>query len=546
MPILGTEEQFQPSSLQEFQTSWGFGFEKSFEQAYDESITTKGAAKLHEITTDLTSTSKVLTPSEIEAKAKEQGVKLDEIPTEGMKEDVLTLRLDRKKRIQNRQAAIDDSKIGAFGKFGADLAASLLDPLQLGINFIPFAGEARWAAKLETAATVGERAFIRAQMGALNGALGTAALEPVNYGVSKSLGDDYSMSMALANIAIGGVLGAGLHSGFGAIGDAFAKEKSWLKVKPEGKVAEDLAKFTPEDRVAALKAASGMAAEDRLIDADTIFKRAKADKETRLEIARERDPIAFSEHDRLSLELEQRNKRISEIDASFEEPLPEKAQKYKEALDVREKMKDPAISPEEAADLQAKEKQLLGSKDPEKQLAKYKKEYDAWAEKSNLLLEEQAGIRAELEGLKTQRGTYSKAIAEAHRKASEFVKNNPDYFEQLMKEKLGPEYEIKPSKPDSAFIQPDEPKPPQIEVDRLEKIKTTPDQIEKIHPVLQEMQAQDLKNLEDLVKAEGLGEDHLLAMREQLSMIDSEVNDFKTALESMAACQFRGGPRGNK
>lgn len=109
---------------------------------------------------------------------------------------------------------------GGVARFGAGLAASILDPINIASAFIPGVREARIAAALgSSAAGAGGRAAVRALSGASSGFLGAAAVEPLNYFLSQKDKDDYDMGDVLTNLAFGTILGGGLHTAIGAVRD---------------------------------------------------------------------------------------------------------------------------------------------------------------------------------------------------------------------------------------------------------------------------------------------------------------------------------------
>ena len=63
------------------------------------------------------------------------------------------------------------------------------------------------------------RAGIRARVGAMEGAVGAAMLEPLIYAGAQTANADYDLNDTLANIAFGSVFGGGLHVIGGAVGD---------------------------------------------------------------------------------------------------------------------------------------------------------------------------------------------------------------------------------------------------------------------------------------------------------------------------------------
>lgn len=99
--------------------------------------------------------------------------------------------------------------------FGAETVATLLDPINVGAAFIPIVGEAKALSLMQRfGPTVG-----RLMVGATEGAVGNAILEPFNYSFANSLHYDYDAYDSFLNIAAGGIVGAGLHAGIGKISD---------------------------------------------------------------------------------------------------------------------------------------------------------------------------------------------------------------------------------------------------------------------------------------------------------------------------------------
>lgn len=109
----------------------------------------------------------------------------------------------------------------SVGTFGATLAVSIVDPLNIAAAFVPVVREARYAELLGRAGSAGARALVRAGVGATEGAVGTAALEGLVYPLARSEQADYTLADSFLNVALGGVLGGGLHSVGGAFGDRY-------------------------------------------------------------------------------------------------------------------------------------------------------------------------------------------------------------------------------------------------------------------------------------------------------------------------------------
>lgn len=129
------------------------------------------------------------------------------------------------KREELRRRNVMSRARGGFGEtaasFGAGLAASIADPLNIASAFIPAVGPARmavWANRVGVTAA-------RTSRGAIEGAVGAALLEPLVYGVARSEQADYDATDSLLNLAFGTVLGGGLHAGLGKVGDLIQQRR---------------------------------------------------------------------------------------------------------------------------------------------------------------------------------------------------------------------------------------------------------------------------------------------------------------------------------
>lgn len=151
---------------------------------------------------------------------KEAGVKV-QIPDDGIPQAALDILIKRRKDEAERQDAINRSPFGvrSFAGFGASLAAGVLDPLNVAAAFVPVVGPARYTLMLEKATGALGRVGARAGVGAIEGGLGMAALEPLTYGLHQGLQDDYTALDSILNIGFGTVLGGGLHVAGGAFAD---------------------------------------------------------------------------------------------------------------------------------------------------------------------------------------------------------------------------------------------------------------------------------------------------------------------------------------
>ncbi|MBV4480510.1 hypothetical protein KVH01_11310 [Pseudomonas sp. SWRI124] len=159
------------------------------------------------------------------ARDKVSGMGLDiKIPEQGIRQGALDILIDRHREQAARQQVMARANGGSFGtQLAAGISASLLDPLNIASAFVPVVGEARYAAMLGRAASPLGQAGIRAGVGAVEGAVGAAIIEPLPLLAAQQDQTEYGLSDSLANIAMGGLLGGGLHTVGGAVSDALRR-----------------------------------------------------------------------------------------------------------------------------------------------------------------------------------------------------------------------------------------------------------------------------------------------------------------------------------
>lgn len=161
----------------------------------------------------------------------------------------LSILANRKRAELRRQSILtraDQSKTAMAGRLGLQLVTSFLDPLTVASAFIPVVGEARYANLLAKAGGTLGRAGVRAAAGATEGAAGAAITEPIIAGAKHQEQADYTMADSLLNIAIGGVLGGGLHAAGGAIKDRITGEYA-PKAKLAARIDEVLPQIDPRE-----------------------------------------------------------------------------------------------------------------------------------------------------------------------------------------------------------------------------------------------------------------------------------------------------------
>ena len=178
-------------------------------------------------------------------------------PSEGETDASLDLLIDYKREEISRNLVLANAKEGVVtsaATFGGGLFGSMLDPINVGSAFIPFLGHARFAAKLSQTASKFGRFSVRAQRGAVEGAVGAAYVEPIVYFAAQDRQADYDLYDSFANLAFGSVLGGGLHGVGGFVKDRFKPPITAQQV------VEAVEAASPEARHSAMSAATGQLA----------------------------------------------------------------------------------------------------------------------------------------------------------------------------------------------------------------------------------------------------------------------------------------------
>ena len=156
----------------------------------------------------------LMTPEEAKAEFSDVGLEIDAPAPRAV--------VERKAKVRRDQLIRDDiiargpQGVAATGaRFGVSLLGAAVDPLNIAAAFVPVVREARFAG---LAARFGVTRA-RALTGAIEGAVGSAAIEPAVFGLADEVALDYSMTDALINVSLGTILGGGLHVGGGAAAD---------------------------------------------------------------------------------------------------------------------------------------------------------------------------------------------------------------------------------------------------------------------------------------------------------------------------------------
>jgi hypothetical protein len=191
----------------------------------------------------------VLSIEEQDERLEAFGLKGQMKAVEGQREAVFDLRVGLKQEeVANRLTRIRASGFQMVGGFGAGIIASFFDPLNVASAFIPVIGPARFAGALKSAVTPTQRALVRARFGAVQGFVGAGVVEPIVAFQARAEQADYTLAHTVMNLAFGTALGAGLHSGFGAIGDAIKARRSTVRpISEEAQAFLDLPRVQQEE-----------------------------------------------------------------------------------------------------------------------------------------------------------------------------------------------------------------------------------------------------------------------------------------------------------
>ncbi len=284
--------------LQNLGASQEYVDQMRWEKAGGDSLTTWLDRTLSQSSVGSNQDSPLIPAEEARARLKHESVTFD-IPDSGIREATYQSML---KRQYDKRAAEDAIQRGPHGflagarGLGIELARQAIDPINLAAAFVPVVGEVRMAEMLAAAGTSwAARAGVFAKVGAIEGTVGTAMLEPAMHYMAGQLQEDYTMADSLLNIAFGGVIGGGLHVGVGSIkewyvgrGAALApgEAPNHLMVPAQGEIPERIAALDRDTRIEIGKAALAQAIDGReidiapMLDLATITQRA-TDQETR-------------------------------------------------------------------------------------------------------------------------------------------------------------------------------------------------------------------------------------------------------------------------
>lgn len=424
--IIGVNKESSLGVLEQYPVDTSSVFGLSIAEAFSDNPTTKFVQYL-----DMNrAQGEMITQEAALEKAKSQGVTVHNIPEEGLRSDALDLMIERQYQKKRRQSLIARAE-GGFAKgalqFSGELAGSVLDPAGIVASFIPIVGQARYAGLLAKASGPLGRAAVRAGVGAAEGLVGSAILEPASYALSQELGDDYTALNSLLNIGFGTIMGAGLHMGAGAVGDAFQARGERGLVSPQGPIARQMDALSPEARLDVAETAMAQVINDQPIDVAPIVKsrveaQIGASRERRLSRAREIDPEAFEKLEGIQKELSDLDHEIRGLDNEANAPEPEIIQAANRLAEIEERLsnqRDPTNVLQELGDEEAG----ILSRFTKEEMAQALDDFNSGRGSIAPAIEELSKRKAYLEEIS---GGYNKRIADAYKEASSALKRDMD------------------------------------------------------------------------------------------------------------------------
>lgn len=181
-----------------------------------------------------------LTPEQGRQKLRDNGLDQNlSIPESGIRQETLDILMDRKREELRRQTILSQSSGGAgvFAGLAGSLVGSMVDPTNIALAFVPAVGQARYANLLARAGGTVSRTGVRIGVGGVEGLVGLAPVEALNYYARQREQADYDAYDSMIAIAGGAFFGSALHAGAGLLGDALRPGR-WAAV-PEVRPAAD-------------------------------------------------------------------------------------------------------------------------------------------------------------------------------------------------------------------------------------------------------------------------------------------------------------------
>lgn len=157
-----------------------------------------------------------------------QGLPSDWLENKGYNKLELDILSRRKRDELARQDILmrdEGGLLSGSARLATALGVGMLDPLNVASAFIPVFSQERYAALLARQSGMLGRAGVRVGVGAVEGTVGAAVIEPLTYAVHEQEMADYTLTDSMLNIGFGAIFGASLHAGGGAVADIAARAR---------------------------------------------------------------------------------------------------------------------------------------------------------------------------------------------------------------------------------------------------------------------------------------------------------------------------------
>lgn len=180
---------------------------------------------------------------------------------------------------------------------GAGILSSGIKAMRQG-----FAEAGEQMAREAATGSLGRRTWTRFKQGAVDGFGGAMLVEPFVSSFNRAAGGDYSGVDSLMNLTFGGILGGGMHAGFGAMGDAVARVDAYrsdlryeaaINASPIGELARNLSRLPEDQRVELMSLALIDMAHGRALDMSGYMELFNLDASGRPKFGPRGDSIAF-------------------------------------------------------------------------------------------------------------------------------------------------------------------------------------------------------------------------------------------------------------
>jgi len=188
-----------------YEDTWKFNPISSIIRSYELSSTQKRAREEDE---------PLISRDELNNKYSDLGLVFDQDEPQS----VVDIIVDRKESERRRQSIIQRGPQGFLPgtlKFLTGLGTSVLDPINIGVSFIPVFGQLRFQ-RLARSVGFNKARFVR---GTVEGSVGAAVVEPFIYSAAQKEQADYDLADSFLNIGFGTLFGGGLHVGAGKLKD---------------------------------------------------------------------------------------------------------------------------------------------------------------------------------------------------------------------------------------------------------------------------------------------------------------------------------------